>query len=132
MKIKLLANFLGLVLYFSVQNCEAAYAPPISMGLSKETYVVNADASVIQTIESSIKIESQKGVDNFAKRSISYNSKYEQVEIIDAYTLQPDGKKIKVSKDAIRTAGDSLSSGTTMFSETKHKVIVYPDVKVGS
>ncbi len=122
------------IVFFTLHTyiAHAEYAPALSMGLSKETYVVNADASVIQTIESSIKIESQKGVDNFAKRSISYNSKYEQVEIIDAYTLQPDGKKIKVNKDAIRTAGDSLSSGTTMFSETKHKVIVYPDVKVGS
>jgi hypothetical protein len=130
--IKKIISLLLITFAFSYQQANAEYAPALSMGLSKETYVVNADASVIQSIESSIKIESQKGVDNFAKRSISYNSKYEQVEIIEAYTLQPDGKKIKVSKDAIRTAGDSLSSGTTMFSETKHKVIVYPDVKVGS
>ena len=130
MKIKNQITFVFFSLFSLIVNAE--YAPPISMGISTETYVVNADASVIQIIESAVKIESQKGVDNHAKRSISYNSKLEQLEIVDAYTLQPDGKKIKVSKDAIRTAGDTLSSGTTMFSETKHKVIVYPDVKVGS
>lgn len=116
---------------FSI-NVMAEYRPPVSMGLSRETYLINADASVIQTTESIVKIETQSGVDNHGKRSISYNSKLEDVQILEAYTLQPDGKKIKVEKDAIRTTGDSLSSGAPMFSETKYKVVVYPNVKIGS
>ena len=110
----------------------ADYIPSISIGTSNDSYVVNADASVIQTSESFIKIETQSGVDKHGKRSVSYNSKLESIEILDAYTLQPDGKKFKVEKDAIRTTGDSFSSGAPMFSETKHKVVVYPNVKVGS
>ena len=110
----------------------ADYRPPVSIGESKETWIVNADASVIQTDESFIQIETQKGVDNNGQRSFSYNSKLEKVEVIDAYTLQPDGTKIKVPKDAIRTTGDSVSDGAPMFSETKYKVVVYPNVKIGS
>ncbi len=110
----------------------ADYRPPVSIGESKETWIVNADASVIQTDESFIQIETQKGIDNNGQRSFSYNSKLEKVEVIDAYTLQPDGTKIKVPKDAIRTTGDSVSDGAPMFSETKYKVVVYPNVKIGS
>jgi len=115
----------------SSQVC-AEYRPPVSMGESKETWIIKADASVVQTDESFIRIESQKGVDNHGQRSVSYNSKLEKVEVIDAYTLQPDGTKIKVPRDAIRTTGDSVSDGAPMFSETKYKVVVYPNVKVGS
>ncbi len=102
------------------------------MGETKETWVVHADASAVQTLESTIKVETQRGIDNHAQRSVSYNSKLENLEVIDAYTLQEDGTKIKVPKDAIRTTGDSLSDSAPMFSETKHKVIVYPNVKIGS
>ena len=125
-----------LALFLLLISCSSAsfaeYKPPISMGLSKETYVVNEDASVIQTSESYVKIETQSGVDNGGKRSFSYNSKHEDVQILEAYTLQPNGKKLKVEKDAIRTTGDTFSFGAPMFSETKHKVIVYPMVKIGS
>jgi len=121
-----------IILNLAIPKANAEYTPPISVGVSKETYVINADASATQTSESFIKIETQSGVDNKGKRSFSYNSKHEDVQILDAYTLQPDGKKIRVEKDAIRTTGDSLSSGAPMFSETKHKVIVYPNVKIGS
>lgn len=124
------ATYLLLLCLSSVSFAE--YKPPISMGASKETYVINADASVIQTSESVVKIETQSGVDNKGKRSFSYNSKHEDVQILDAYTLQPDGKKIRVDKDAIRTTGSFSGSGAPVFSETKHKVIVYPNLKVGS
>jgi len=127
MKIKNQILIVVLALFCLVANAE--YAPPISIGTSKESYVVNSDASVIQISESFIKIESQSGVDTKGKRSFSYNSKLENVEVLEAYTLQPDGKKIPVEKDAIRTTGDNLSSGAPMFSETKHKVVVYPNVK---
>lgn len=130
MKIKQLVISAALILF--TYSAYADYTPPISMGVSKESYVIKSDASVIQTSESYIKIETQSGVDSNGKRSVSYNSKLEQLEIIEAYTLQPDGKKIPVEKDAIRTAGDVLSSGAPMFSETKHKVVVYPNVKIGS
>jgi len=52
--------------------------------------------------------------------------------VLEAYTLQADGEKIKVPKDGIRTTDDPISNGAPMFSETKHKVVIFPDVKVGS
>lgn len=127
-----LQTFLLSILLSMSMHLHAEYKPAISMGETKETWEVHADASAIQTLESSIKIETQRGIDIHGQRTVSYNSKLENLEVIDAYTLQEDGTKIKVPKDAIRTTGDSVSDGAPMFSETKHKVIVYPNVKIGS
>jgi hypothetical protein len=46
----------------------AGYAPPIAIGTSKETYVMNSDASVVQISGSFIKIESQNKVDTRGKQ----------------------------------------------------------------
>ncbi len=128
---KLHTLLLSTLLFISTQ-LHAEYKPSISIGETKETWEVHADASAVQTLESFIKIETQRGIDNHGQRTISYNSKLENLEVIDAYTLQEDGTKIKVPKDAIRTTDDSVSDGAPMFSETKLKVIVYPNVKIGS
>lgn len=132
MRIKNFIKLAGVALALTALDSFAEYTPPISVGTSNDSYVVNADASVIQTSESFIKIETQSGVDRNGKRSFSYNSKLEDVQVLEAYTIQPDGKKYKVERDAIKTTGDSPRAGAPMFSETKHKVVVYPNVKVGS
>ena len=79
-----------------------------------------------------LQIDTQVGVESFGQQDISYNCKQERMQIIDAYTLQKDGRKVKVPKESIRDAGDPISHGAPMFSETKHKIIIYPKVEVGS
>jgi transglutaminase-like putative cysteine protease len=110
----------------------ADYKPSISDELTRETITVKADGSSVTKYETITLIETQKGVDDDSQQDISYNSKTETVQILEAYTLQADGKKIKVPKDGIRTTDDPISNGAPMFSETKHKVVIFPDVKVGS
>jgi hypothetical protein len=132
MTIKNFIKLSALMLSFYSGFAYAEFNPPFSIEASKETFVVNADATFIHTMESSIKIETQRGVDSYGKRSVSYNKGTETIEIVEAYTLQPDGEKIKVSKEAIRTTDDGVNSGTAEFTETRHKTIIYPNVKIGS
>jgi hypothetical protein len=107
----------------------ADYKPSTTDERSIETTMVNADGSSVSIYESLTRIETQAGVDDDSQIDIPYNGITETVQIIEAYTLQADGKKIKVPKSSIRTTGGG--SGLK-FSETKHKVLIYPDVKVGS
>lgn len=107
----------------------ADYKPATTDERSIETTTVNADGSSVSIYESLTRIDTQAGVDDDSQIDISYNGKTETVQIIEAYTLQADGKKIKVPKSSIRTTGGG--SGLK-FSETKHKVLIYPDVKIGS
>lgn len=44
----------------------------------------------------------------------------------------PDLTRVPVASNAIRTVEDDISSGASQFSDVKHKIIIFPNVSVGS
>lgn len=105
---------------------------PISIELSVNVIHVNKDWTVRQRIESIEKVETERGIAILGEQKIRYNSAHENVNIIEAYTIQPDGKKIPVPADRIRIQDDDEDVPNGIFSESKLKVIIFPDLKVGS
>lgn len=93
---------------------------------------INKDGSFEEVEEYTILIKSQQAVDAWSQADISFSSDHQTLEILDAYTILPDGQKVKVADNAIRTVDDELSSGAAMFSDLKHKIIIFPNVKVGA
>ena len=128
----ILIKLILLIIAIYSSSAMADYKPSVSDELTREIITVKADGSLVADYENITVIETEKGVDGDSQQDISYNSKTETVQIFEAYTLQADGKKIKVPKDGIRTTDDPISNGAPMFSETKHRVVIFPDVKVGS
>ena len=129
MKIKTLISFF--LLLFS-SSLFANYESMVTVEKHIKTIEINADGTNTETEEELDKIETQKGVDAFNQSDFSYTKNMEVLEIIDAYTIKPDGTKVKVTKENIREKEDSLSDGADSFSDIKHKLIIYPDVTVGS
>ena len=93
---------------------------------------INKDGSYEEVEELTIHIKSQQAVESRSQADIAYSSDHQKVEILEAYTILPDGQKVKVADNAIRTVEDDLASGATMFSDLKHKIIIFPNVKVGA
>jgi hypothetical protein len=93
---------------------------------------INADGSSEEIEELTIHVKSQQAVESRSQADIPYSSDQQTVEVLEAYTILPDGQKIKVADNAIRTVEDDLASGATMFSDLKHKIIIFPNVKVGA
>jgi hypothetical protein len=93
---------------------------------------INADGSSEEIEELTIHVKSQQAVESRSQADIPYSSDHQIVEVLEAYTILPDGQKIKVADNAIRTVEDDLASGATMFSDLKHKIIIFPNVKVGA
>jgi hypothetical protein len=93
---------------------------------------INADGSSEEIEELTILVKSQQAVESRSQADIPFSSDHQSVEVLEAYTLLPDGQKIKVAENAIRTVEDDLASGATMFSDLKHKIIIFPNVKVGA
>jgi transglutaminase-like putative cysteine protease len=114
------------------QEASAGYKPTTSSSLYQVTYEVNADGSYTATTESMTRVDSQQGIDRTGQDSIYYIDSLERVQVIDAYTLLPDGKKVQVSPESIRTMEGPAASNAPMFSDTKVKVIIYPQVDVGT
>ena len=132
MKIKQLFKLFGLVLFLLASEALAEYKPAITFEKTVDTYNVKKDGTNVLISENVILIETENGVNHDGEADIDYNGTFETVKVLSAYTLQPDGKKIRVPKEGIKTTDDPLSQGTPMFSDSKHRVIIFPNVKVGS
>ncbi len=108
------------------------YELPVVFDHMSDHYTVNADGSYRQVSEVTLRILTPQGVSSFSAPHISYASSREEIESIGASITQPDGTVTRVPADAIRTQEESTDGGSTEFSDTKDKVILFPKVRVGS
>jgi hypothetical protein len=124
-------SLIGFVLCFAQGQAMAAYKPPMTFIKEVHHIHVNADGSSTDLNESSIRIETANAVRRFGERKITYSGSHEIVEVIEAYTLQPDGSKVHLEPDQIRTQ-DAGNGSEGIYSDEKEKLLIYPKVQVGS
>ena len=129
MATKIIIAFISLI-YSVLANAE--YQPSFSFERYVKTITVHADGTDEVIEETLDKIETEKGIKSASQSDLSYIKGMETLQILDAYTIKPNGTKVKVKKENIRERDDPTSNGADMFSDTKHKIIVYPEVTVGS
>ena len=111
---------------------QAQFVPASTMVLEADTIHVRQDGQFTQTLESMVRIETPQGVVSRGERKLHYNAKLEELEVLQAYTLQKDGSRIDVPADKIRTQDASDGSGGASLSDDKVKVVIFPKVEVGS
>ena len=108
------------------------YAPPSSFLENIQTYTVKHDGSYTAVNELTRIIETEEGVSTYGEVDIPYLPGLESVVIQDAYTILPSGLRIMVPRKNIRTTNDALDKGGSTYSDRKHRIIIYPNVVVGS
>jgi Domain of Unknown Function with PDB structure (DUF3857)/Transglutaminase-like superfamily len=126
------ATLFGLA-YVGVTSANNADLEPLS---AIERYIVNEtiypDGKVVEINEFTKLVKSQLIVDSASSADLPFNSSTASLEVIEAYTITPQGKKIAVQASAIRTVEDDNTQGAAFFSDQKHKIIVFPNVTPGS
>lgn len=93
---------------------------------------INADGTVVEIEELLTLVKSQLAVEVESQADLPYNSTLAKLEVVEAYTITPTGEKIPVAANAIRTVEDDNSKGAAIFSDQKHKIIIFPKVTPGS
>lgn len=109
----------------------AQYKPSFTVVKSHTRFEVKKDASYTQYLEQQDIVDTPQGVSMLGERKITYNSTLEDVEVLEAYTIQPDGTRIVVPLDKIRTQDETADDGA-IYSDSKSKVIIFPKLEVGS
>jgi len=132
-----LQSFLFLTIFVVTSICSAASEPKIIPSLfvmekSITDYHVNADATSVQIDELQILVKDQLMVDALSTSEISFNSEYETVEVLEAYTILPSGERLMVDRKAIRLVDVDTDANSVHFSEYKKYTIIFPQVGPGA
>jgi hypothetical protein len=95
-------------------------------------YRVNADATYTVVRETSYRLLTEAALVNSGKMPISYSSKLEEVEILEAYTLKKDGRRIDVGDAGIQTQQGRLAAGYGISRiDQRTMMITFPQLEVG-
>lgn len=110
---------------------QEAYRPSSVSNNERHLFVIHADKTHERYMSMTTEIMTSAGIEDRGETIISYNGTLETMEVTGASTKTKDGVKYPVAREKIRTLDDQLSSGAE-YSDMKHKVIIFPQVEVGS
>ena len=109
----------------------AAADPPARMLHFRSNVVVEADGRAAQTAHFEIAVSNDAAARSEAQQAFTYTDGIETVELVEGYTLKPDGRRLPVLPGAVRI---QLAPGTPNIPEytaRKQVVAVLPDVAGG-
>ena len=110
----------------------ADFQPNTTVLRDDSTYNVNADGTFTLDEIVSYRIETDQGVQQRSQLPLHYSTSLESLDVLDAYTTTPDGKRIDVAPDKILLQQSSENPGAPTFDDGKVKIIVFPAVEIGS
>ena len=106
-------------------------ANPIEFVHVKLNVDVNADGTYTQTVDQLLLIKSQQGVQAATTALVQYSESLQDGELLEVYTLKPDGKRIDSPLDQIATRSVPMAVSAPMFDDFKIKALPYQNVEVG-
>jgi transglutaminase-like putative cysteine protease len=96
------------------------------------TYTLESDGRYVHEADHIILIRNERGVHEHGQVAFSYTESRQTLEVLEAFTETPDGRKVPVPADKILTRESPVAAGAPMFADIKVTTIVFPDVEVNS
>lgn len=105
---------------------------PIRYGHYYADYAVNANGTVSETHEWSKTVLKETALENSKRASVSFSTSAQQAEVLAAYTLKADGRRLDVPKDNYQLEVNSgKGKDAPVYSDWTTLTVVFPDVAVG-
>lgn len=96
------------------------------------TYAINNDYSSSEIHDWSVKILKESALANAKETAISYSTSIEKAEVLSAYTIKPDGKRIDAPKSNFQVQTNTGNDNDApVFSDRTTLTVVFPEVAVG-
>ena len=95
-------------------------------------YDVNADGTHVETHEWAERVLSEQGISQANRASVSFSDRLESADIVAAYTLKKDGRRVDVPATNFQEESNKgKGNASPMFSDIRTKTVAFPDVAVG-
>lgn len=95
------------------------------------SYDVNADGTFTGTVEILKRLNTKVAAETATPLLLSYNAELQAVEVVEAYALKQDGKRVNVSSTAIKTQLAPEATAAPEFTSFKQQSIAFPALKAG-
>src|SRR5215472_13421511 len=116
----------------SAKGADAPFAGYTRYVRYRVHYDVNPDGTHVETCEWALKVLSEQGIADANRASISYSDRLQSAEILSAYTLKVDSRRIDVPATNFQEESNKGRGGASpMFSDVRTKTVAFPDVAVG-
>lgn len=95
-------------------------------------YVVDAEGRYVETRETATQVLKDSVLESAKTASVSYSTSIQQAEVVSAYTLKPDGRRIEVPAGNYQIHASSGHEGDSpVYSDNTRLTVVFPDLQVG-
>ena len=111
---------------------QSAFTPNATVLKGHINYVVQGDGRYTKEEITEIRINTDQGVKQRSQFQFPYSSTLQELKIIKAFTITPDGRRIDVKPEDILEQQSPISANAPMFDDYKVKVVVFPAVAIGS
>lgn len=95
-------------------------------------FVIQKDGSVEERDDTVLRANTESGVDDIAQRYVWFNKDIEQVQLLAAETIDPNGTVHPVGPDGIRDVQEPRSAGAPTFEDGVLRTVIFPGVEQGS
>lgn len=93
-------------------------------------YKINEDYTVERVSELEVKALTDDAANDLKKRHFSHSTSIEKFEVLEAYTVKSDGRKIKVPEDNYQvTINKGNKKGEAIFSDRTKITVVFPEME---
>ncbi len=136
MRHSLLGSSLALLLGWSVGLAAAQDAAPSDLARRQlqyhEQHRIELDGRTVSTVRSSARILAQSAINEAKQATVSISRSAQQLQVLEAYTLKPNGRRIDVPRSSWQVRKDTGNGGQSpIFSDYDSTTLVYPDLAVG-
>jgi transglutaminase-like putative cysteine protease len=106
--------------------------PQIRVGRYYQSTVINEDGTAVQSVEWSRTVLKEGAVDWAKRASVGYSTSAEKADVVAAYTLKADGRRIEVPKDNYQVeVNKGRGKDSPVYSDQTTLTVVFPEVAVG-
>jgi transglutaminase-like putative cysteine protease len=95
-------------------------------------YQVNPDYTYTEVDTQRMTLLTPKGIEDWQRATWTYTPDTQSLEVVEAYVIQPNGEKVKVTKENIFTRPSQESQNAPGFSNSMTTTVVFPKLMAGS
>lgn len=122
----------GLRVHAQPANASPPTGPGMRIKQLRQEVVVDPDGRMITTTTTQLQILNSAAASQFAQVPVQFDASADDADILEAYTLKADGRKLAVDPTSIVTQKmPQTNQLIPLYSDIEQKIIVFPNVEAG-